>query len=95
MTLCLFVLDEEASGLDNDIHTEFLPRKSRRTFANSKCFDLVTVHNDDIVTFSFYSAFEATLCGVVFKQISEIFRRNEVVYCNHLDFRAEKTLFNE
>ena len=86
MTLCLFVLDEEASGLDNDIHTEFLPRKGRRTFTNGECLDLMTVHNDDIITLSFYSALEATLRGVVFKKISEIFRRNKVVDCNHLDF---------
>ena len=44
---------------------------------------------------SFYSALEASLRGVVFKKVCEIFRWNKVVDCNHLDFRAEKTLFNE
>ena len=93
---------EKASALEDDVHDVFLPRKGRRTFFDREAFDLLTIDHEDVVLdrggrgfLARDGAFEGTLGGVVFDEISEVVRRDEVVHRDHLEVFAQQPLLRD
>ena len=101
MTLGLCSFGEEPGRFDDDVDTEFLPGKGGRTLCDGKAFNLVpftTRVSSSAASgrrlFTVDLALEPALGRVVFEEICEIVRRNEVVYCSDLVARFEESLLN-
>jgi hypothetical protein len=71
-------------------------------FHGSSDLDVLAVDNEDVIL-RFVGggllradfALEAALDGIIFEQISEIVRRNDIADGDHLDVLAHQTLFDQ
>jgi len=92
---------EKSGGFDDDIDAEFFPWKSIwRAGANN--FDLVAVDDDDVVFFQLRGRFlggnraaEFALGGVVFEEVGEVVRRNDVTDGDNIEGGSEVALLDE
>lgn len=92
---------EKAGGLDDDFHAEFLPRQTIRR-AGAHDLDVVAVDDDDVVLLEIRGgllggngACEAALSGVIFQQISEVVRRNDISDGGNVEGGSEVALLDE
>ncbi len=101
MALGFFRVGEQAGGLDHDFDAEFLPRQTVRG-AGAHDLDVVAVDDDDVVFREVRRGFlrgnrarEAALGGVVFEQVGEVVRRNDVADGDDVEGGSEVALFDE
>ena len=74
---------EEAGAFEDDVHTQLAPRQFFRVSVGED-FDFFTV-DDEVVTFEFGGAVEATLRGVIFEEVQQHVGRSEVVNGDDFD----------
>ena len=84
---------EQAGGLDHDVHSEFLPRQTAG-LAGADDFDLVAVDDDGVIPAMSDLAGEGALRRVVFHEVGEVVRRDDVAHGHHVDRVADEALFH-
>ncbi len=101
VALRFFHVGEQTGGFDDEVHAERFPREfGRRLGADD--LDFLAVDHEDIV-FGFVGsgflgadfAFEATLDGVVFDQVSEVVGGNDIPDRDDFDVFTDETLFDQ
>ena len=101
VALGFFGIGEEAGGFDHDFHAEVFPGKSVRS-ARAHDLDFVAVDDDDVVFREIRRGFlrgnragEAALGGVVFEEVSEVVRGNDVTNGADVEGGSEVALLDE
>ncbi len=84
---------EQAGGLDHDIHAEFLPRQAAG-LAGTDHFHLVAIDDDCVIPPMGDFAGEGALGGVVFHEVGEVIRWDDVAHGHHVDCVADEALFH-
>ena len=100
VALGLLGFGEEAGGFDDDIHAERLPRQFGGRLGGDD-FDLGAIDDEDVIIGLVGAGFlradgavETTLGGVVFQEIGEVVRRDDVANRDDFDVLANQTLFH-
>ena len=99
VTLGFAALSEETGGFDDNVDAEFLPREGGRAGTDGEAFDFVTVDDEDVIFGEVGAGFFGVdfllgfaLGGVVFDEVSEVVRWDEVVDSDDFNFLAQETL---
>ena len=97
VALGLLGVGEQAGAFDHDTRRRAPSTERRRAFLHGEALDLVPVDDQHVVFghvgsrfLAAHFAVEPALRGVVFEQVSEVVRGNEVVDRDDVDFFAEQ-----
>ena len=84
---------EQAGGLNDDVHAEFLPRQAAG-LAGTDHFHLVAVDDDCVIPPMGDFAGEGALRRVVFHKVGEAVCRDDVAHGHYVDCVADEALFH-
>ena len=101
MAIGLLDVREQPCRLDHDLHPEGFPGQLRRRLGADD-FDFLPIHDQHVVLSLVRRgflradfAFEAALDRVVFEQIRQIVRRDDIAHGDHFHVFANQSLFGD